>query len=84
MTTPTPKDDLLTLATILEEETELLHGPLPKDHPTGTPDAVRMAALFQHVHARHPKRAGLCFSGGESAAPRSGSASCRRSHGYSC
>lgn len=64
MTTPAPQDDPLTLATILEEETELLHGPLPKDHPVGAPDAVRMAALFRHIHACHPKRAGLCFSGG--------------------
>ena len=64
MTTPTPKDAPLSLATILEEEAELLHGPLPEGHPDGTSDAVRMAALFQHVHARHPKRAGLCFSGG--------------------
>ncbi|TKB87029.1 MAG: hypothetical protein E8D43_10135 [Nitrospira sp.] len=64
MTTPAPQDDPLTLATILEEETELLHGPLPKDHPVGAPDAVRTAALFRHIHARHPKRAGLCFSGG--------------------
>lgn len=64
MTTPTPKDAPLSLATILEEEAELLHGPLPEGHPNGTSDAVRMAALFQHVHACHPKRAGLCFSGG--------------------
>lgn len=64
MTTPASPDDPLTLATILEEETELLHGPLPKDHPVGAPDAVRTAALFRHIHACHPKRAGLCFSGG--------------------
>lgn len=64
MTTPAPQDDPLTLATILEEETELLHGPLPKDHPVGAPDSVRTAALIRHIHSCHPKRAGLCFSGG--------------------
>ncbi len=64
MTTPASQDDPLTLATILEEEAELLHGPLPKDHPVGAPEAVRTAALFRYIHACHPKRAGLCFSGG--------------------
>ena len=64
MPTPSPKDDLLTLATVLEEETEFLHGPLPKDHPVGASEAVRTASLFRHIHACQPKRAGLCFSGG--------------------
>ena len=64
MTTPASQDNPLTLATILEEETELLHGPLPKDFPTGAPDGERNAALFRHIHACHPKRAGLCVSGG--------------------
>ncbi len=59
-----PQDDPLTLATILEEETELLHGPLPRDYPAKASDAVRKDALFRHIHASHPKRAGLCFSGG--------------------
>ncbi len=64
MTTPASPNDPLTLATILEEETELLHGPLPKDYPLGEPEAVRTASLFRHIHAHNPKRAGLCFSGG--------------------
>jgi GNAT superfamily N-acetyltransferase len=58
------QDPPLSLAAILEEETELLHGPLPKDHPAGSSDTVRTDALFRHIHACHPKRAGLCLSGG--------------------
>ncbi|WHZ17598.1 MAG: hypothetical protein OJF52_004450 [Nitrospira sp.] len=64
MKPPAQQDNPLSLAAILEEETELLHGPLSKDHPVGAQDDVRMTALFRHIHACHPKRAGLCFSGG--------------------
>jgi GNAT superfamily N-acetyltransferase len=58
------QDEPLSLASILEEETELLHGPLPKGHPVGASDSIRTDALFRHIHACHPKRAGLCLSGG--------------------
>ncbi len=63
----------LRLAEILTEETELLDGPFPdhhpvkvlsKDDPAGTRDKELLDELRRHVHARHPKRAGLCFSGG--------------------
>ena len=65
MSNPSPSNNApLSLATILEEETELLHGPLPKEHPVGAPDPARTAALFKHIHACNPKRAGLCLSGG--------------------
>ena len=74
MTTPAPqKDTYLTLATILGEETELLHGPFPEAHPlkilqAATPtegsDKRYLDELHRHIHACHPKRAGLCLSGG--------------------
>ncbi|MCE7977798.1 MAG: patatin-like phospholipase family protein, partial [Nitrospira sp. NTP1] len=74
MTTPAPqKDTYLTLANILGEETELLHGPFPEAHPlkilqAATPtegsDRRYLDELHRHIHACHPKRAGLCLSGG--------------------
>lgn len=68
-----PNDTYLTLANILGEETELLHGPFPEDHPltilkkaspSDTSEKQYLDALNRHIHACHPKRAGLCLSGG--------------------
>ena len=74
MTTPGPeKDTYLTVANILGEETELLHGPFSDDHPlkvleraapTEASDKRYLDELNRHIHACHPKRAGLCLSGG--------------------
>jgi GNAT superfamily N-acetyltransferase len=74
MTNPTPqKDTCLTLANILGEETELLHGPFPDNHPlkvleqaapTEASEKQYLNELHRHIHACHPKRAGLCLSGG--------------------
>ena len=74
MTKPAPQKDIhLTLANILGEETELLHGPFPEDHPLKVLERANPAEgsekryldeLNRHIHACHPKRAGLCLSGG--------------------
>ena len=74
MTKPAPQNDIhLTLANILGEETELLHGPFPEDHPLKILERAAPAEgsdkryldeLNRHIHACHPKRAGLCLSGG--------------------
>ncbi|MCW5793099.1 MAG: patatin-like phospholipase family protein [Nitrospira sp.] len=74
MTTPGPeKDTYLTIANILGEETELLHGPFSDDHPlkvleraapSEASDKRYLDELNRHIHACHPKRAGLCLSGG--------------------
>lgn len=74
MNTPAPKQDgHLSLARILLEETELLDGPFPADHPlaslirnnsTALSDKQILDELLRYIHARHPKRAGLCLSGG--------------------
>ena len=74
MTNPAPqKETCLTLARILGEETELLHGPFADDHPlkvleraapSEASDKQYLEALTRHIHACHPKRAGLCLSGG--------------------
>ena len=68
-----PQNQPLPLARILFEETELLDGPFPDDHPlagfsqgnpAGMSDNQLIDELLRHIHARHPKRAGLCLSGG--------------------
>jgi len=74
MTDPAPpKDSSLKLADILREEAELLHGPFPDDHPLeilkrAAPEQLSdqqyLEALTRYIHACHPKRAGLCLSGG--------------------
>ncbi|MBA2486405.1 MAG: patatin-like phospholipase family protein [Nitrospira sp.] len=58
------QDEPLSLTRILEEDTELLHGPLPPDYPAGATDTIRTAALVHHIHTSHATRAGLCLSGG--------------------
>ncbi|MBS0169183.1 MAG: patatin-like phospholipase family protein [Nitrospira sp.] len=70
----------LSLGEILMEEIELLDGPFPDHHPIKAalakkrqePDPVKqveldkevLVALRRHIHGNHPKRAGLCLSGG--------------------
>lgn len=63
----------LSLADILVEEAELLDGPFPDDHSVkvlarkntdGTLDNEVIEELRRYIHGRHPKQAGLCFSGG--------------------
>ncbi len=68
-----PVDRPLSLAQILVEETELLDGPFPDDHPVkvlvaknfdGTLDKEVLEELRRYIHGRHPKQTGLCLSGG--------------------
>ncbi len=75
-----PSDAPLSLAEILVEETELLDGPFPDHHPIKAALVTRrleqdpdkqaeldkdlLITLRRHLHGRHPKRAGLCLSGG--------------------
>jgi hypothetical protein len=56
----------LSLCQVLEEEYELLHGPLPANHREITDPETRLAAIYQLIHTLpdHERRAALCISGG--------------------
>src|SRR5262245_10506515 len=54
----------LTLCQVLEEEYELLHGPLPATYSKTASPEERLAALYQLIHALPEPRAALCISGG--------------------
>lgn len=61
-----PNSTVVPLYQVLEEEFAELHGPPRQTDPRGasTDPEVRLAAIYQQIHALREKRSALCLSGG--------------------
>src|SRR5215831_19454873 len=64
MTQGSAAEEPLPLAQVLEEEYELLHGPLPATYSRTASPEERLTALYQLIHELPEQRAALCISGG--------------------